>query len=285
MTDSIHGIEPIGSVYPVVANPWTGLRRFTDARIALGRAGVSLPTRAHLQFQLAHAEARDAVHQALDVGQLTKELSAAWLPGAPEPLGLHSGAANRAQYLQRPDWGRLLHADSRSRLQILREADHSGLPRPFDLVLMVADGLSALAVQQNAPPFLEALRHKLAVTHWRVAPLCIVEQGRVAVGDAVGEALGARAVVVLIGERPGLSSPDSMGLYLTWMPRVGLSDAARNCISNVRPAGLSYEAAAAKLAYLLEQARSRQLSGVDLKDDTAPTAIVGGLVQNNFLLD
>ena len=170
-------------------------------------------------------------------------------------------------------------------MQTLREADHSGLPRPFDLVLVVADGLSALAVQQNAPPFLEALRHKMAVTHGRIAPLCIVEQGRVAVGDAVGEALGARAVVVLIGERPGLSSPDSMGLYLTWMPRVGLTDAARNCISNVRPAGLSYEAAAAKLAYLLEQARSRQLSGVDLKDDTAPTAIVGGQVQNNFLLD
>jgi len=285
MTDSIHGIEPIGSVHPVVANPWTGLRRFTDARIALGRAGVSLPTRAHLQFQQAHAEARDAVHQALDVAQLTQDMSAAWLPGAPEPLALHSGASNRAQYLQRPDWGRLLHADSRSRLQNLREADHSGLPRPFDLVLVVADGLSALAVQQNAPPFLEALHHKLAVTHWRIAPLCIVEQGRVAVGDAVGEALGARAVVVLIGERPGLSSPDSMGLYLTWMPRVGLTDAARNCISNVRLAGLSYEAAAAKLVYLLEQARSRQLSGVDLKDDTAPTALVGGQVQNNFLLD
>jgi len=285
MTDSIHGIAPAAQVHPVVVNPWTALRRFTDARIALGRAGVSLPTQAHLQFQQAHAEARDAVHQALDVAQLTQDMSAAWLQGASAPLALHSGAANRAQYLQRPDWGRLLHADSRLRLQTLREADHSGLPRPFDLVLVVADGLSALAVQQNAPPFLEALRHKLAVTHWRIAPLCIVEQGRVAVGDAVGEALGARAVVVLIGERPGLSSPDSMGLYLTWMPRVGLTDAARNCISNVRPAGLSYEAAAAKLAYLLEQARSRQLSGVDLKDDTAPTAIVGGQVQNNFLLD
>jgi ethanolamine ammonia-lyase small subunit len=285
MTDSIHGIAPTAQVHPVVANPWTALRRFTDARIALGRAGVSLPTQAHLQFQQAHAEARDAVHQALDVAQLTQDMSAAWLSGAPAPLALHSGAANRAQYLQRPDWGRLLHADSRTRLQTLREADHSGLSRPFDLVLVVADGLSALAVQQNAPPFLEALRHKLAVTHWRIAPLCIVEQGRVAVGDAVGEALGALAVVVLIGERPGLSSPDSMGLYLTWMPRVGLTDAARNCISNVRPAGLSYEAAAAKLAYLLEQARSRQLSGVDLKDDTAPTAIVGGQVQNNFLLD
>jgi ethanolamine ammonia-lyase small subunit len=285
MTNNIHGIAPAAQAHPVVANPWTALRRFTDARIALGRAGVSLPTQAHLQFQQAHAEARDAVHQALDVAQLTRDMSAAWLQGAPAPLALHSGAANRAQYLQRPDWGRLLHADSRARLQTLREADHSGLPRPFDLVLVVADGLSALAVQQNAPPFLEALRHKLAVMHWRIAPLCIVEQGRVAVGDAVGEALGARAVVVLIGERPGLSSPDSMGLYLTWMPRVGLTDAARNCISNVRPAGLSYEAAAAKLAYLLEQARSRQLSGVDLKDDTAPTAIVGGQVQNNFLLD
>ncbi len=191
-----------------------------------------------MQFQQAHAEARDAVHQALDVAQLTQDMSAAWLHGAPAPLALHSGAASRAQYLQRPDWGRLLNADSRLRLQTLREADHSGLPRPFDLVLVVADGLSALAVQQNAPPFLEALRHKLAVTHGRIAPLCIVEQGRVAVGDAVGEALGARAVVVLIGERPGLSSPDSMGLYLTWMPRVGLTDAARNCISNVRPAGL-----------------------------------------------
>jgi ethanolamine ammonia-lyase small subunit len=285
MTDSIHGIAPTSQIHPVVANPWTALRRFTDARIALGRAGVSLPTQAHLQFQQAHAEARDAVHQALDVTQLAQDMSAVWLPGAPAPLVLSSGAVNRAQYLQRPDWGRLLHADSRLRLQTLREADHSGLPRPFDLVLVVADGLSALAVQQNAPPFLEALRHKLAVTQWRIAPLCIVEQGRVAVGDAVGEALGARAVVVLIGERPGLSSPDSMGLYLTWMPRVGLTDAARNCISNVRPAGLSYEAAAAKLAYLLEQARSRQLSGVDLKDDTAPTAIVGGQVQNNFLLD
>jgi len=285
MTNNIHGIAPAAQAHLVVANPWTALRRFTDARIALGRAGVSLPTQAHLQFQQAHAEARDAVHQALDVAQLTQDMSAAWLQGAPAPLALHSGAANRAQYLQRPDWGRLLHADSRARLQTLREADHSGLPRPFDLVLVVADGLSALAVQQNAPPFLEALRHKLAVMHWRIAPLCIVEQGRVAVGDAVGEALGARAVVVLIGERPGLSSPDSMGLYLTWMPRVGLTDAARNCISNVRPAGLSYEAAAAKLAYLLEQARSRQLSGVDLKDDTAPTAIVGGQVQNNFLLD
>ena len=285
MTQPIQDIEAIAPLHPVVANPWVALRRFTDARIALGRAGVSLPTQAHLQFQQAHAQARDAVHQALDVPQLAQQLSAAWLPGAPQPLSLHSAAANRAQYLQRPDWGRLLDADSRSRLQALREGDHSGLPRPFDLVVVVADGLSALAVQQNAPPFLGALRHTLAVTHWRIAPLCIVEQGRVAVGDAVGEALGARAVVVLIGERPGLSSPDSMGLYLTWMPRVGLTDAARNCISNVRPAGLSYGAAAAKLAYLLEQARSRQLSGVDLKDDTAPTAIVGGQVQNNFLLD
>ena len=282
MTDPIAPIAAVSEAHAVVANPWVALRRFTDARIALGRAGVSLPTQAHLQFQLAHAQARDAVHHALDVPQLAQALQSAWLPGAPQPLVLQSAAANRAHYLQRPDWGRMLDDASRSRLQALREADHSGLPRPFDLALVVADGLSAVAVQQNAPPFLAALRHQVALSHWRTAPLCIVEQGRVAVGDAVGEALGARAVVVLIGERPGLSSPDSMG---TWMPRVGLTDAARNCISNVRPAGLSYEAAAAKLAYLLEQARSRQLSGVDLKDDTAPTAIVGGQVQNNFLLD
>ena len=288
MTDPIAPIAAVSAIseaHAVVANPWVALRRFTDARIALGRAGVSLPTQAHLQFQLAHAQARDAVHHALDLPQLAQALSAAWLPRAPQALVLQSAAANRAHYLQRPDWGRMLDDASRSRLQALREADHSGLPRPFDLALVLADGLSAVAVQQNAPPFLAALRHHLVPAHWRIAPLCIVEQGRVAVGDAVGEALGARAVVVLIGERPGLSSPDSMGLYLTWMPRVGLTDAARNCISNVRPAGLSYEAAAAKLAYLLEQARSRQLSGVDLKDDTAPTAIVGGQVQNNFLLD
>jgi ethanolamine ammonia-lyase small subunit len=150
---------------------------------------------------------------------------------------------------------------------------------PYDLAVVVADGLSALAVHQNAVPFIAALRERLALdSHapWRLAPVALVEQGRVAVGDEVGQALGARAVVVLIGERPGLSSPDSMGIYLSWSPQVGLTDAQRNCISNVRPAGLDIEAAAEKLHYLLRRARTLGLTGVALKDDSALAAL-GGL--------
>ena len=270
---------------PVTANPWSGLRAFTDARIALGRAGTSLPTAAHLAFQLAHAQARDAVHVALDPAALATAIAERW-PELGTPIRVHSAARDRSHYLQRPDLGRRLDAASASRLAELRPAyDASAVPddRPYDLALVVGDGLSALAIAQNAPPFLAHLRHHLAGGGWRVAPACIAMQARVALGDDIGERLGARAVVVLIGERPGLSSPDSMGLYLTWMPRVGFTDASRNCISNVRPAGLGYDAAAAKLAWLLNQARQRQLSGVDLKDDTeaaAPAAIEG---RGNFL--
>jgi ethanolamine ammonia-lyase small subunit len=158
------------------------------------------------------------------------------------------------------------------------------LARPYDLAVVVVDGLSALAISQNAAPFLTQLQEQLAPEHLSIAPICIVEQGRVAVGDEVAELLGAKAVVVLIGERPGLSSPDSMGLYLTWMPRVGLTDASRNCISNVRPAGLRFEEAAHKLFYLLTQARQRQLSGVELKDETGGgTELLAGAAKN-FLL-
>ncbi len=272
---------------PVTVNPWAGLRQFTDARIALGRSGVSLPTAPQLAFQLAHAQARDAVHRGLDVARLADGLAAAW-PDAPPPcLLLHSAAADRSQYLQRPDLGRRLDAAS---LEVLSQlyrpafADARAQERPYDLALVVADGLSALAIEQNAAPFLYALHQRMAGEGWRVAPLCIAQQARVAIGDDIGQALGAKAVVVLIGERPGLSSPDSMGLYLTWMPRVGLSDASRNCISNVRPAGLAYADAAFKLHYLLAQARQRQLSGVDLKDGTAPAATVLHAERGNFLL-
>lgn len=271
---------------PVTANPWETLRQFTDARIALGRAGVSLPTRAHLDFQLAHAKARDAVHLALDVAQLAQALSAALghQDGAP-CLALHSACADRATYLQRPDWGRRLNEASRGQLQALRAPGMALSEQPYDLAFVVVDGLSALAIAQNAAPFLGVLQRRLAAEHWSVAPLCIVEQGRVAVGDEVAQLLGAKAVVVLIGERPGLSSPDSMGLYLTWMPRVGLTDASRNCISNVRPAGLRYEEAAYKLHYLLSQSRQRQLSGVDLKDETGAEAGLLAASQKNFLLE
>jgi ethanolamine ammonia-lyase small subunit len=270
---------------PVTANPWAALRQFTDARIALGRAGVSLPTQAHLDFQLAHAQARDAVHLALDVRTLAQTLDAALHNAGAPCLTLHSAAADRSVYLQRPDLGRRLDADSRERLSSLpRPASASPSARPYDLAFVVVDGLSALAIEQNVAPFLIQLQERIAPEHWSIAPICIVEQGRVAVGDEVAELLGAKAVVVLIGERPGLSSPDSMGLYLTWMPRTGLTDASRNCISNVRPAGLRYEDAAYKLHYLLAQARQRQLSGVELKDETGGgTELLAGAAKN-FLL-
>lgn len=257
----------------VTPNPWQTLRQFTAARIALGRAGVSLPTAPQLDFQLAHAQARDAVHLPLDTEALARALASGWrTPGqeaAIEVLCLHSAAPDRGTYLQRPDLGRRLSAQSRAELE--------GRPppaRPFDLALVVADGLSALAIERHALPFLQALYQRLAPDDWRLAPIALVRQGRVAVGDEVGELLGAEAVVVLIGERPGLSSPDSMGLYLTWSPRVGLTDAARNCISNVRPEGLAYGEAAYKLHYLLSEARRRRLSGVELKDETgAPPGV------------
>ncbi|MRV76248.1 ethanolamine ammonia-lyase subunit EutC [Duganella sp. FT92W] len=274
----------------VTPNPWQALRQFTAARIALGRAGVSLPTAPQLDFQLAHAQARDAVHLPLDTQALALALASGWrAPAAPagapgqeagiEVLCLHSAAPDRGTYLQRPDLGRRLSAQSRAELE-----GRAPPARPFDLALVVADGLSALAIERHALPFLQALYQRLAPDDWRLAPIVLVSQGRVAVGDEVGELLGAQAVVVLIGERPGLSSPDSMGLYLTWSPRVGRTDAARNCISNVRPEGLAYGEAAYKLHYLLSEARRRRLSGVDLKDETGAAPGVAQQDGVRFLL-
>jgi ethanolamine ammonia-lyase small subunit len=267
---------------PVTAAGWQGLRRYTAARIALGRAGHSLPTGPHLAFQLAHAQARDAVHLPFDAAGVAASLQANGF----ETLSLHSAAADRPIYLQRPDLGRRL--DDASRQQLLaRRAGRSTAER-FDVAFVVADGLSALAVHQNAAPLLAAITARLAADAppWRTAPVALVSQGRVAVGDETGELLDANAVVVLIGERPGLSSPDSLGLYITWAPRTGLTDASRNCISNVRPAGLSIDAAAAKLHYLLAESRRRQLSGVALKDETeAPPASLGDASAANFLLE
>ncbi|WP_431046334.1 ethanolamine ammonia-lyase subunit EutC [Roseateles sp. L2-2] len=242
-------------------NPWHTLRRHTPARIGLGRAGVSQPTAAHLAFQLAHAQARDAVHRELDHEALAASLNEAGL----ETLDLHSAAADRAEYLQRPDLGRRL--DDKSAV-VLSALDAEDQP---DLALIVADGLSALAIERHALAFIEALRPLLA-GDWRWSPVSIVRQARVAIGDPIGHALGAKLVVVLIGERPGLSSPDSMGVYVTWAPRPGRTDAERNCISNVRPEGLAPEAAAARLAWLLNEARARQVTGVALKDESADAA-------------
>jgi len=257
---------PLGSTPALVSvAPWRTLKRFTDARIALGRAGHSLPTSAHLEFQLAHAQARDAVHLAFDAGGMASNLESNGLT----TLQLHSAAPDRNTYLQRPDLGRRLSAPS---LKVLSQwvARHPP-PAPFDVALVVADGLSALAVHQNAVPLIAALHSRLRADPqhaWNLAPVVTVGQARVAVGDEVGQALGAQAVVVLIGERPGLSSPDSMGIYLSASPRVGLTDAQRNCISNVRPAGLSVDQAADKLHYLLRRARILGLTGIGLKDDS-----------------
>lgn len=265
--------------HPVHANPWQALRQFTAARIALGRAGNSLPTAPQLDFQLAHARARDAVHLALDVEALASLLSKSGTAHALQCLKLHSAAANRHNYLQRPDLGRQLDATSRQQL-----LDLPTPVIPYDIAFVIADGLSALAIAQNAAAFLETMLRRLPPDDWHIAPLTIVSQGRVAVADEVGELLQARCTVILIGERPGLSSPDSMGIYLTWAPKVGLSDAARNCISNVRADGLSFEAAADKLDYLLTQARLRQMSGVELKDETTVETGIQTIPRANFLL-
>jgi ethanolamine ammonia-lyase small subunit len=268
----------------VIANPWRRLSAWTDARIGLGRAGISLPTHEMLAFQLAHAQARDAVHLPLDTSALMKDLAElterkkALLPH--EPVHLQSQASDRITYLQRPDLGRRL---SQTSCEELDRLGHTG-DSPVDLALVVADGLSSCGVQENAVGFLEALLANLEADDqtWELAPLIVVSQGRVAIGDDVGNRLNARCVVVLIGERPGLSSPDSLGLYLTWAPEPGLTDASRNCISNIRPAGLSFEEASRRLGYLLREARRQEVSGVPLKDRSEETVIDQGI--GNFLL-
>jgi ethanolamine ammonia-lyase small subunit len=247
----------------ITATPWEGLKNFTDARIALGRAGVSQPTSAHLAFQLAHAQARDAVHLPMDAHGMAASLTSLGLP----TLTLQSQAADRTTYLQRPDLGRRLDVPSLDSLACLQSSITTQI---FDVAFVVVDGLSPLAIHQNALPFMAAMLQRLtndSSNTWAIAPIAVVSQGRVAVGDEVGEQLHAKLIVVLIGERPGLSSPDSMGLYITWHPKVGTTDAARNCISNVRPAGLSVDAAALTLHQLLTQARTKRLTGVGLKDD------------------
>lgn len=236
---------------------WRKLASMTPARIALGRAGSGLPTGEVLRFALAHAQARDAVHTPFEAQSVEQGIAAL----GHETLRVASAALARDAYLRRPDLGRKLSAESRDALR----AQGGG---PVDLALVVADGLSSTAVHVQAVPFLAAFKGWIAEAGWSCAPVVIASQARVALGDEVGELLRARAVAVLIGERPGLSSPDSLGLYLTFAPKVGRTDAERNCISNVRGEGLSHEHAAFKLAWLLQQALARQLTGVSLKDES-----------------
>ena len=230
---------------------WRDLRRFTDARVALGRVGNALPTAAHLDFQEAHARARDAVWSRLDVARLEAELS---------PLGLPvqrvtSQAEERRRFLLRPDLGRRLPENT-----VLPQA-------PGSVALVIADGLCASGVQQQAPALLGLLVPALGKAGFAPGPIIIAEQARVALGDDIAEAMQAAAVVMLIGERPGLSATDSMGLYLTWSAKRGSNDAMRNCISNIRPGGLSADAAAAKALWLLVEARKLGATGVALKDE------------------
>ena len=239
---------------------WAALRRITPARIGLPRAGASIATAASLELRLAHARARDAVHDALDVARLAADLGSTGQP----VLQVESQAADRQSYLMRPDLGRALAPQSAATLRA-----HA---RSCDVAFVVADGLSARAVQAHAPPVLQRALAALPRS-WRIAPLVVACQGRVAIGDAIAQLLRAECVAVPIGERPGLSAPDSMGAYLTYQPRDNTSDAERNCISNIRPAGVGYDDAAFKLTRLLFAMRARKLSGVALKDDTERPAL------------
>jgi len=240
-----------------MTDSWVTLRRFTQARIALGRAGHALPTRELLDFQLAHARARDAVHFPWATEAFAEQLRAL----GEEVLILDTAVANRSEYLRRPDLGRILSQESRSRLRNYNVAD-------ADVALIVSNGLSSTAVEQHGLPLLQAILNGYRARQIRVTPVCLVANSRVALSDEIGSLLGARVAVIIVGERPGLSAANSLGIYLTFAPQAGNSDAQRNCISNIRPPeGLGYEAAAAKLLYLTREAIRRAVSGVALKDE------------------
>jgi ethanolamine ammonia-lyase small subunit len=253
-TDESNQLAAAGSLAP--------LRRFTPARIGLGRAGSGQPTTASLQFMLDHARARDAVHAGLDfeaIGQSLREQG--W-----SVVHVRSAAGDRAEYLRRPDLGRRL--SSAGRLAI------DGQLHGNDVAIVAADGLSALAVETNLLPVLDHLRRLLLARNLTFGSLVLVEQGRVAIGDEIGQLLGAKLVVVLIGERPGLSAADSLGAYITWQPQVGMMDSTRNCISNIRPAGLPPEDAATQIAGVIELAFKHAVTGVRLNDLRGTEAIL-----------
>jgi ethanolamine ammonia-lyase small subunit len=239
-------------------DPWDRLRAYTSARIALGRAGTSLPTRELLAFQADHARAIDAVYTEFDRDAVANALKRDGISSIP----IETRAESRAMYLQRPDYGRRLSAASHARLA---EAMQSR-PRP-DVLLAIVDGLSAEAVHRHAVTVATRLVRSFAAAGLTLAPIPLVRYGRVALQDELGEIAGAAVAVSLIGERPGLGSPDSLGAYLVYGPRIGNTDAHRNCVSNIRPEGLPYDAAAETIAWLVAESLRRKVSGVALKDD------------------
>jgi ethanolamine ammonia-lyase small subunit len=236
---------------------WAGLRQLTAARIGLERSGASLATGPLLDFRLAHARARDAVHAPLDDARLLADLEPLGLP----VLAVSSAVPDRQHYLMRPDLGRKLAAGADAVLAASVSGTH-------DIAFVITGGLSARAVQTHARPVLAGVLPALMTEGWRIAPLAVVRQGRVAIGDVVALALRASMVAVLIGERPGLSAPDSMGAYMTWQPGPQTTDADRNCISNIRPEGIDYADAAFRLSHMLRAMRARRISGLGLKDET-----------------
>jgi ethanolamine ammonia-lyase small subunit len=237
-----------------VADGLAPLRRFTPARIGLGRAGSGQLTATSLQFRLDHARARDAVHAALDLEALGQSLrERGW-----SVVRVQSAAGDRAEYLRRPDLGRRLSPNGCPVFEAWM--------RGSDVAIVAADGLSALAIETNLVPVLDCLRPLLLARCRTIGPLVLVEQGRVAIGDEIGQLLDAKLTVVLIGERPGLSAADSLGAYMTWRPRIGTMDSSRNCISNIRPAGLSPDEAAAQIIGVIEHAFAHETTGVRLND-------------------
>lgn len=248
----------------VRADPWAELRRHTTARIALGRCGASLPSAELLRLGLAHAQARDAVHVRFDADAVRAELTAHGF----DVREVRSAAPDRATYLQRPDLGRRLSESDRATLDAARGDG-------CDVLCVVGDGLSAPAVHRHATPLLRELRTRLEALGLRLGPIVLAHQARVALGDEIGERLRAGLGVMLVGERPGLSSPDSLGAYLTWQPRIGRVDAERNCVSNIRPEGLSAAEAARRIAWLIDAARRIEATGVRLKDGSDVTGEIG----------
>lgn len=239
------------------SRPLDALRELTPARVGLGRSGASMPTDALLAFTLDHARARDAVHSAFDAPRLVDGLTALGLQAS----RVSSQARNRRDYLRRPDLGRMLDPASRR----LLEGERGGAS---ELVVVIGDGLSPAAVNSHAVELVRHLGPRLSEAGIRIGRVVIASGARVALGDEIGAVLGARMVAMLIGERPGLSAPDSLGVYLTFAPRIGLTDAERNCVSNIHRAGLSYDEAAFKIAWLVREGIARQVTGVALKDES-----------------